>query len=327
MMNKQNQITDTFEMHWNELKSQRFFGLMSDSEFVAILREESAWYKPYASAISSALNDVKPRTGTSELNVLDAGCGLGLGICSIILTCPDVFSRFRKINYWGVDLIDLSLTERMLRRAFNLILPESTANISLSRADFTSLSHDHESLDLVLALGSLHHTPSVGRSLTALVSMASTHCVFIGWIINKQKPLRAITDDYFRVYFGDLSGHDTILKLRDLAELFAKIGRVIGDSTVDVEREIEALDLKPGQYRVQEILYDYVWKCFYQKPGDDQEIETATAQLQDWFMPKYYHQTSRGDLHNILVSDLGLKNFTITETTNGLLFGFNGASR
>ena len=266
----------------------------------------------------------------AKVNVLDAGCGLGNSFSNLarIASRPSSSSNQASVIYTGVDLIPLDKTEAYLRhmeKEHNFTIE----SIYLTNEDMSAHANlNQNKYDLVVALGTLHHTDSVKESLEATLrslKKSNKHNIstgyYLGWIINQQKPLRHATDKIFREYFNKFDNiTDCRQELRELSCLFKNIDKALEGVFLNIPRKLEVLDIEPGKYKLQSFLYDYIFKCYYRKEYDS---ERNIHQIFDWFNPINYHQTSEEELYQML-SDINLRTpfkvLDIVTKTNGHFF-------
>jgi len=235
--------------------------------------------------------------------VLDAGCGLGGGFCNILCLLPTPY-RTTTISYNGIDLIPLSNTKRFLEEHLPSFFDDKNCiDIDLNMKEVSMLTPPNNligSCDLVMAIGTLHHTPGVKESLIATLKCVRSGGYYLGWIINEQKPLRAITDQFFRDYFSQFTNlSECEEELHALVEIFQALSESVGDKTIIIKNNLEFMGLSPGEYGLQSLLYDYIVKC-YHRSGVDPRWNIYS--LFDWFNPEFYHQTSREQLDKLIQS-------------------------
>jgi hypothetical protein len=174
-----------------------------------------------------------------------------------------------------------------------------------------------EQYDIVTAIGTLHHTESVFNSLSSTYSMLKPGGLYVGWIINEQKPVRSVTDEYFRQCFdGTPSPSGSHGEITALAKFSMSLGEALGDQKVVVSDDVDVLGLAAGEYSIQTLIYDYIIKLYYVK---GHSLERTYDQLFDWFVPKWYHQTSRAELEEMFGA-LSPTSWDIETITNGHFF-------
>ena len=256
--------------------------------------------------ITSYVQDCFDKNATEPMRIFDAGCGLEFGFNSI-------FNSYKeRIEYTGVDLIDLVRTEEFLsNRGYNH---------RLIRVNMVDLPPDvpRDYYDIVIAIGTLHHTESVVKALTSTYSVLKQGGLFAGWIINVQKPVRAATDQYFREFFdGKENSPKAHKEIIALAKFCHSLGQVLGSQKVAVPEDVAVLDLPAGEYTIQTLVYDYIVK-FYHVKGHS--LERTYDQLFDWFMPKWYHQTSSEELEEMIESLSPSRSHIVTKTNGHFFF-------
>lgn len=255
--------------------------------------------------LSAHVRELFSSDSRSDVKIIDAGCGLGFSFNSI-------FSSYKeRIEYTGMDLIDLSRTKNFLKsRGYNCrFIRDSMV------APPPEIPREH--YDVVLALGTLMCTDSVLSALTSTYSLLRPGGLYIGWIINAQKPVRAETDKYLRQYFGKYEeGSEFRDELLALAKFSFNLGEALGEQKVAVPEDVPSLGLNSGEYTIQTLIYDYLIKLYYVK---GHTLERTYDQLFDWFMPKWYHQTKREELEE-MIDTLQPKSREIVSKTNGHFF-------
>ena len=296
--NTQNQVTKVFESVWGDTKT--YENSTGELDIQKLLDWTDGKLTQWIDLVLDHSN-----TNDNKIRILDAGCGLG-GSFECLARIASQPSEQINITYTGLDLIPLHNTGQYLQTRLSKYLNKNfNVEYQLVEQDMIEYGKNNPNTsDLVYALGSLHHTPSVKDALRATFntlepsSSKSGMCShYIGWIINEQKPLRSHTDKFFRSYFNNFSKiEDCSDELKAIAEIFQSLGCSLGDKVVTLKEESKLLGTKPGSYRLQTLLYDSFIKCYYR---EDEPLQRQIHQLFDWFAPHYYHQTSREDLFKI----------------------------
>lgn len=243
-------------------------------------------------------------SGTSERSrVIDFGCGLGFSAVSLLE------QHAKQISYCGIDLFPLEKTEHFLAaRGFD--------DISLDNKNVVS-DPLPQGFDLVIAMGSLHHTTSVEMSLKNTRKSLREGGRYIGWIINEQKRLRKVTDASLRAFYKTLeSDEEKWAEARKHAHIAWEISEALNDAEITLAEDVPSWELERGTYKIQTLLFDYLIKI-----SRDDTIERSAHQAYDWFVPDYYHQTSRDELFAILES-MAVSDIDVVTKTNGHMFSF-----
>ena len=310
---KQKQTSQVFSSLWNDLfilKNTTGDRDARDNDYKKILKWSDG---KVISWINAAIKNEK-------FTMLDSGCGIGWTISQFIEKEETDLMNLKEFNYTGIDLIDISNNQEFLSHYTQRYLQHVSIKTSFRQMDMLNLEDLDEEYDLVWAMGTLHHTPSVEDAFKSTYGKVKRHGTYIGWIINSQKPHRRISDDLFRQYFQKFDDiNDCIDELRELSNIFQKIGSILGDEKIEIKKDLPFLELQQGQYLIQELLYDYFFKCFYKSGSNDESQNRIIASLFDWFNPEYYHQTSRSQLEKI-IEKVGPSNYEIVTKTNGHFF-------
>lgn len=320
----QTQVTAVFDSLWNSIYVDEAGSI--DPVELGLLNDKSKLLQWSDNLIEKWVGDVL-ESSTSGVSIIDLGCGIGQSFRCIVEICERSFSQVKELHYYGVDLINLGNAERVVKTALENTIPDVPSKTTFEQVDMVGFGGSSRRAQLVFALGSLHHTPSVRESLIATYQNVAPGGCYVGWIINKQKPLRSVTDGFFRDYFSRYSSiNGCSEELYELANIFEKLGEATVGVDVTVRKDIEVLGLPAGTYNLQSLLYDYVLKCYF-RSGDMPEGSTRiVAQLFDWFSPRYYHQTSLEQLNAYVDALEFVERYEVVEKTNGLFFMIKKAS-
>jgi len=332
MDSSQNQTSVVFQSLWNEASTYE----NHDTRF-----EQSLYIDWSDNKILGWIDQIKSILTRHDLHLLDAGCGLGHSFINLWTLSPpkektEVDESYadgvsdHTLIYSGVDLILLDKTRAYIHSHLQARQATGKVEVILKQQKMTDFSASHpDHFDAVLALGSLHHTDSVQKSFTSTFrSLKSSKKgalrtgYYLGWIINEQKPLRKVTDKFFRDYFSRFKAlEDCRLELETLIKIFSSLGEATRGKVVCLSHKSEVLGLEPGEYDLQSLLYDYFLKA-YSRPA--QSGNRHIHQLFDWFAPKYYHQTTREEVFDMFTAlnqqGINLKILDIVTKTNGHFF-------
>ena len=311
MENSQLQTANVFNSLWNE--SHIYDSVSRDGEILN-------WFNWTNGNIDRWLTNA---IRTNEIKLLDAGCGTGWGASILFSKINSLQLPLQRITYTGIDLIEVSKTRSYLENFIKEGKIEMEVLFDVRKICMMELNQVNE-FDIVYTMGTLHHTPDLQKSLESTYAYLKPGGTYISRIINKQKPLRGHTDDFFRQYFRQFSElSECEGELKTLAQIFEEIGKCLDKNSIEIERRSELLDLNPGIYKLQELLYDYFIKCYY-KQWDSEfgeiPFERSIHQLFDWFSPHYYHQTNSSELQEYIQNLEHVDSYEIIEKTNGLFF-------
>jgi len=248
----------------------------------------------------------KKNKSKKEIKFLDVGCGHGY-------TFKILFSKYiPKIKYIGIDLHDrLESTYTSLYPTF----AKYNKRPILVKASMNKIPNVPllRNLDLAFAEGTMHHSESVASAIKEIRKTLKKNGLFIFWIINQQKPIRKITDSFFRNHFKEINPKNITNEVKEIARLSIAFGKALKNDRITLKSNINSLNIKAGKYRLQEILYDYIIKFYYHNSSN---LTRSALQFYDWVKPSLYHQTSQYELKKQLKSNK-FKIIHYVEKTNG----------
>lgn len=204
--------------------------------------------------------------------VLDAGCGSGFS-ASILLE-----SMFSKIRYVGTDI---STAVEIAAQELGALIPESL----FVQADMTNLPFFSNCFDCIVAEGTLHHTPSTKKALTALATHLRAGGIFMFYVYNKKGAIREFTDDYIRGVISKMSPEEGWKAVEPLTKLGIALGEL--KTEIDVPEDIPYLGITAGKVDIQRLFYYSVAKAFY---GPEMTFGDMNHINFDWFAPTYAHR-------------------------------------
>jgi len=242
-----------------------------------------------------------------EIKFLDVGCGGGY-------TFSLLFSKFiPKINYIGIDIHnELNITYNYLYKFFKKYNKKPT----LIKTSMNAIPKKKifKNIDFAWAEGSLHHSESVDSSIKQIAKILKKRGIFIFWIINENKPLRKITDQFFRNYALKTNNEKKILnEFKNISSLSIAFGKALKNKKIYLNSDIKSLGIKAGTHKLQQILYNYIIKFYFSKVSS---LKYHSYILYDWFRPKFYHQTNSKKLKKILKKNK-LRIIKMVSKTNG----------
>ena len=293
--------------------------IMTAKTFGFMWKNSKTYKKPSKNIVKLHINDHLRRTDNqiikiikkyfknkNKVNFLDAGCGLGYGF-------KMMFSEYvKKINYTGIDVHNnLNDTKKFLSPIFL----RSNSKLDLFKISMNKIpkKNFYKKFDFIWAEGTIHHSENISSAIQNLSNCLKKNGIFIFWTINEQKPLRKITDKYFRNFYSELSLENQFKESKLLADLSIKIGKILGSKKVKIDKEIKSLDLKKGNYKIQNLIYDFILKLYYYPKIN---VNRVSHQIFDWYSPVFYHQISNKNLKIILKIN-NLKILRHYERSNG----------
>ena len=302
LSNKQKKTANTFNYMWEDS-----FVYKNPSKKEIALHYKEANRRSNGS-LRKFLNVYFSKNKDKKIKFLDLGCGIGYSF-SIL------FRKFIKnIDYYGVDIHNnLNETYYFLKKKFK----KNNFEPALLKVSMNKLPSNNKfgNFDMIWADGTLHHSESIETAIKNVAKVMKKSGYFIFWVINEQKPLRKISDEHFRNYYRKIKLKDQMSESFNLAYLASHFGKHLKDKKIKIYKPINSLGIKKGSYRLQELLYDYIIKFYFNKATS---LARNTHQIFDWFSPEFYHQSSKRGLFEIL-KKYNFKVIKHVEKTNGHL--------
>lgn len=204
--------------------------------------------------------------------LLDAGCGAAMSAIELL---QDRLTSLRYLGVDGSEAVDVArdrFGERGLEGAF-------------LQLDFTRLPFPPNSIDVILAEGVLHHTPSTSDALYRLAGHLRPGGRMLFYVYRRKGPIREFTDDYLRTRLQAM-GHDEAWEaLLPLTKLGQALGRL--NVTVDVPEAVDLLEIPAGPVDIQRLVYWHVFKAFYRP---DMSLDELNHINYDWYAPEHAHR-------------------------------------
>jgi SAM-dependent methyltransferase len=204
--------------------------------------------------------------------LLDAGCGAAMSAIELLQ------DRLSEVRYLGADA---SASVDVARDRFG----ERGLPGGFMQADFTRLPLPSAAVDVILAEGVMHHTPSTSQALFRLAEHLRPGGRFLLYVYRRKGPIREFTDDYIRSRLQETTpdeGWDALLPLTKLGQELGKLNLV-----VDVPEAIDLLEIPAGPIDIQRLVYWHVFKAFFREDLDVQELNHINY---DWYAPRYAHR-------------------------------------
>jgi arsenite methyltransferase len=201
--------------------------------------------------------------------VLDAGCGSGFG-ASLWLDALEG-------EWFGADISEaIDVAGRRLG---------GNPKLHFLQADMLQLPFRDGTFDLIIAEGTMHHTPSTERAFQALTPLLAAGGEMVIYVYRKKGPLREFTDDYIRQVIADIPPGEAWELLKPLTRLGEALAKLKVE--VEVPEDIPYLGIKAGRYDVHRLLYYHFAKMFWH---DRQSFDENHHINFDWYHPRYAHR-------------------------------------
>lgn len=225
-------------------------------------------------------SEIRDKTKTQRVTVYDAACGFG-GLANELITDQ----TFENISYIGADIHNALNSIRTSIKHFDECG-------TLVRWDISNPLPVNETFDYVLCRASLHHTPNPRRSFDSLCSALKPGGTIAISVYRKKGLCREASDDALRRVVSAMSPEEAF----DACRQFTILGRALQQvtETVHLQEDVPLLGIRKGDYRVQELVYYHLLKCFNNEEFGEQY---STLVNYDWYHPPFAY---RYDIDEIL---------------------------
>lgn len=230
---------------------------------------------------SELFERIRERARTVPTRIYDAACGCGL-IMDELFRDPVP----EQLLYVGAD-IHGSLGEISVPRNAQ---PEQ---IFFLRWDISNPIPVIEPFDFVICRSSIHHTREPAHTFGSLVrAVAPTGRLAITAYAKKCR-LRELNDDAIRNEFSKLSNEEALKAAGEFMVLGKALQAV--SERLKVERDLEWLGIRAGEYGIQDFIYDHMIKCWF-NPMFGEKLSSIVNF--DWYHPTYAYRFDTVTLRN-----------------------------
>ncbi|MBK7674988.1 MAG: class I SAM-dependent methyltransferase [Candidatus Accumulibacter sp.] len=218
---------------------------------------------------------IRDRAIRENVSVYDAACGFG-GLANELINEQTA----NYLQYVGADI----------HRSLDTIrdeLPDFDRCGSLVRWDISNPLPIAEKFEYVLCRASLHHTPDPAKSFASLCAMVKPQGTVAISVYNKKSICREASDDALRSVVSRMpvdSAFEVCRQFSDLGKALQKI-----EEKVVIASDLPLLGISRGEYHVQELIYYYFLKCFY---NDEFGDRYSTLVNFDWYHPGFAYRYS-----------------------------------
>lgn len=230
--------------------------------------------------------------------VLDVGCGSGAAGRAYFE------NRFDNLNYVACDMSSAIEQAKIDFEALNI-------NAEYVQAEIGSLPFSHNVFDVVFCPGVLHYTLNMGIAIKDLSNLIKTNGLFVSWIYKKQKPIRALTDQYLMNYFSNLTPEDSFEQMKALTKLGIELGKL--NAEIEVE-DIPVLGVSAGKYNLQRFFYYHIMKLFH-----NEDLPFVRHVVNNWnaYTPQHILFHSADEIR-IFVESAGMEVLQFIDQGNGI---------
>lgn len=210
-------------------------------------------------------DQIRQEARSREVRVYDAACGFG-----DILRALTAEPTPPRLHYVGADIHD------------SLGTIERPSNARLLQADISRPIEGAGTFHYIVCRAAIHHTPDPAATYRALASMLKPGGTLAITAYAKKAPMREAVDDALRARVVPLSNDDAFT----VANQFTRLGRDLQacDGVITIEQDLPFLGIKAGRYKVQEFVYKFFMKCWYNPAFSERHCDLVNF---DWYHPPY----------------------------------------
>lgn len=258
--------SESFGYKWREKRSKRL-GARSDD--VRFLREQFL-----AVLGCQSLGELKTLLKNANYT-LNAGCGVA----------------------WSEYLFNYG--QKTMRHCIDLSLAVETAylqtqkleNVIVSQASLFNLPYRDETFDIVYSIGVLHHTSDPPKAFFSLVKKVKPGGLIGIYIYNKKPFLRELADHKVRKITVNMSYQECMKFSRQMTNLGKALSHI--KTPLRIKEGIPLLGIKKGTYTLQQFVYNYFIKCWYNEMLDRKYADLVN---QDWYHPYFASHHTREEI-------------------------------
>lgn len=220
------------------------------------------WYEVF--------DEIKAKAKSTPVSVLDAACGFG-GLATELVNEETV----KNLNYIGIDIHE-TLPDFFPR------IPQLQNCGTLIRSSIMDPVPLKDEYDYCLCRAALHHTPNPPVAFAHLCDKLKVGGKIAISVYNKKSPGREACDDMFRKLIAPLSPESAFGVSREFTLLGQALQQV--QEKVTIPEDLNVIGIKAGKYKVQELIYYNLLKCFYNEEFGE---KYSTLVNYDWYHPEF----------------------------------------
>jgi SAM-dependent methyltransferase len=227
------------------------------------------------------LEEIRSAALARTVRVFDAGCGFG-DIPRRLLGGE----RTGQLSYVGADI------HHALAGLPDRIAGFGSHGVFL-RWDICRPVPIAEPFDYVLCRAALHHTPDPRKTFAVLCGALKPGGVIALSVYRKKGVCREAVDDALRARIAPLPPEEAFEVCRQLTALGKALAQV--QETCELPEDLPLLGIRKGTWKVQELIYSALVKCFYNEEFGD---TFSTLVNYDWYHAPNAHRLERAEVED-----------------------------
>lgn len=219
---------------------------------------------------TNLIEEIRGKSLTESISVYDAACGYGDIAEQLTMNpCPN------NLLYIGAD-IQNSLEELLERVPI-------IKNIGwLLRWDISNPLPVLKKFDYVLCRAAIHHTPDPEKTFNSLCMALKKRGKIAISAYRRKSILRESSDNTLRNIIGKMSDKQAFESSKQFSFLGKQLQKL--REKIEITKDLPLLGVKKGSYEIQEFIYNYFLKCFYNKSFGE---KYSTLVNYDWYHPEF----------------------------------------
>jgi len=255
MGNQDSQII--FEKRWKHINFLKKKAL--------VLRYKSFWINNFSKGLKKLKNLFKQAP-----YIADFGGGTGISLISL-LSIENVLKKKFIVN-------DISLSNIKMYKS-NLKLIKSNLILGLA-CEFRKIPIKKETLDLIFAIGSIHHDNKPHETLTKILSFLKKGGCLVLWVYRKQNIMRTELDFLFRKLVNSEIKKESHRILIELTNFAKEISR--NNYQFKLKSDYINLGIKKGNYTISSFIFKNLFRATFNK---NLGYKSSFYENLDWYAP------------------------------------------
>lgn len=222
---------------------------------------------------SNLYEKIYNKSSTEAISVYDAACGYGDIADQLTMNpCPN------NLLYVGADI------QASIEEIFERVPPLKDMGWLL-RWDISKPLPIIEKFDYVLCKAAIHHTPNPEKTFNSLcMSLKKGGTIAIS-AYRRKNICRESSDNALRNIIGKMNDKEAFEQSKQFSILGQQLQKL--SEKIEITEDLPLLGIKKGSYEIQEFIYNYFLKCFYNKSFGE---KYSTLVNYDWYHPEFAYR-------------------------------------
>lgn len=246
-----------FEKRWKYISFKKKTALK--------LRYKSFWKNNFCKGLKKLKKFIKQSD-----YIADFGGGTGISLISL-LSLENVLEKKFIVN-------DISLNNIKMYKS-NLKLIKSNLILGLA-CEFRKIPIKTKSLDLIFAIGSIHHDAKPHKALIKILSFLEMEGCLVLWVYRKQNPIRNELDLLFRRLINSANKNKSYKILYELTKFAKEISN--NNCQIKLKSNYKYLGIKKGNCHVSNFIYKNLLRSTFNR---EIGFKNSFYENLDWYAP------------------------------------------